>query len=466
MTAVRRRIVGGLVAGLATATIVAWTPGRQLPQRESQPVVASSTPVPLDCTSCHPGVHATMSDTGPEASARCTTCHARAHEAIQALFTGQGPDSTLRPDQMYLARVGCRSCHTDRVLAATASGPRMAAIVQACTSCHGPSYRDMLPRWDEALGWRTQVVASYVSEANAQRRLAERADARAELQSARADMTLVVDGVGLHNVPGADALLRSAVRKVGSAYRDAGLPVPPPPALGPNPAVVPCAECHYGIEALGATIFGQAFSHADHVVRADVACSKCHSSAGPFAAGGRQFDPAHGKPKVTAAACSECHHVTSALTCATCHSGRDLTSRADSVILPLHLRPTGAPTSREVAFRHGAHATVQCARCHTSPAAIATVVACTTCHEAHHREAADCAGCHGTKLLTSHVAADHLACAQCHARTTLELLTGDRTFCLSCHVDQRAHQPARECAPCHMQMSPNEVQARILGRRP
>jgi len=460
----RRRIVHGLVAALATAALVAWTPGRQLPSPRA--ITGASSPVGLDCTSCHPGVHATMTGKGVEASARCATCHARAHEATQALFQGLSPDTSLRPDRMFLARVGCRSCHTDATLADTAAGPRLAAIGRACTGCHGSRYGDMLTRWHEGLGWRSRVADAYVSAAGADTRLAARPGAQAELRSARADVTLVIHGGGLHNVVGSDALLRSAIRNVGAAYRGAGVPVPPPPALGPDPAAVSCAYCHYGIEAVGATMFGQRFSHADHVVRAGVACSQCHSSADYFAAGGRQPDPGHGKTTVTAAACSACHHVTSALTCTTCHHQQDLATRTDSVTLPLHLRPAGAPTSREVAFRHGAHSTVECTRCHASRAAITTVVACTACHEAHHREAADCSACHTTRLLASHTAADHLVCTQCHARETLALLTGDRTFCVSCHVDRRNHQPSRECAPCHMQMSPTEVQARILGRQP
>ncbi|MHB1861579.1 MAG: cytochrome c3 family protein [Gemmatimonadaceae bacterium] len=464
MTAGRRWIVHGLVVALATAALVAWTPGRQSPRRRAMP--RPSTPMELDCTGCHPGVHATMTGKGAEASARCATCHVRAHEATEALFQGMGPDTTLQPDRMFVARVGCRSCHTDASLRDTAAGPRLDAIGRACTGCHGARYRDMLTRWHDGLTWRAQVAAAYVSAAEADRRLAARPGAQADLRSASADVTLVIRGGGVHNVLGSDALLRSAIRNVASAYRVARLSAPRPPVLGPDPGAVSCAYCHYGIEAVDATMFGQTFSHADHVVRADVACSQCHSSADYFAAGGRQLNPGHGKTTVTAAACSACHHVTLALACTACHRQQDLASRTDSVTLPLHLRPAGAPSSRWVAFRHGAHSAVDCTRCHASRAAITTVVVCATCHEAHHRQAVDCSACHSTTLLASHTAAEHMVCAQCHAPGTLALLTGDRTFCVSCHVDRRNHQPSRECAPCHMQMSPDEVQARILGREP
>ncbi len=462
MTEVRRRIVEGILAGLAMATLVGWTPNRQQPAPPRAAPQADSGR--LDCASCHPAVHATMVGTAREKAARCVTCHAGAHQAVQTLYEGR--DSTVRADAMFLARVDCRACHTDAALAAAPGAPRLAAVGRACETCHGARFDKMLPRWAEGLGWRLRVVAAYVAAANADGTLAGQAAAQAQLRRAVADLALVRNGGGLHNVSGADALLRSAARKVGAAYRAAGRTAPPPPALGPDPATTSCAYCHYGIEAVRDTVFGQTFDHVDHVVSAGVACAKCHSSADYFAPGTRNVDARHGRTTVTAAACNSCHHVASTLACVTCHSRDALASRPEPVTLPLRLQPPGAPTTRAVAFRHDVHAAVACASCHTSRAAVATVAACTSCHEAHHRDARDCTTCHGTTLLGKHKAADHLACAECHATETLALLTGDRTFCVSCHVDRRDHHPSRECAPCHLQMSPAEVAAKILGRRP
>lgn len=476
MTAARRRFVTLLVAGLGQVTLARIATGQ--PDHSSAmhasatspissgraPPSASSDTVSIDCVGCHAAVHGRTYRADLQQSSTCIACHPRAHQAILTLFSGANP--ALRPDRMYRARVGCRSCHSDAAMNSTGAERRLIAIQQACASCHGSGYAMMLPRWNDALMARNQAVAAYLAAASAESQLVRRSGAGAQLASARADMTLLRDGVGLHNVPAADALLRSAVRKVGSAYRDAGVPIPPPPPLGPDPATVSCAYCHYGIEGASATTFGETFRHADHVLRADVACSQCHSSADYFATSTRRFDPRHGKTTVTAAACGTCHHVTSALTCTRCHDSRGLAQRTSPVTIPLRLRPAGAPTSRAVAFAHGPHATIDCQRCHTSRTAIATAVACTTCHVAHHREARDCTGCHGTKLLAAHTAADHLTCARCHETAALELLTGDRTFCLSCHVGLREHQPGRECATCHLQMSPAEVQAAILGRRP
>ncbi len=462
MTDGRRRIVAGILAGLAMATLVGWTPNRQQPAPPRAAPHADSGR--LDCTSCHAAVHATMVGTAQQKAARCVTCHADAHQAVQTLY--EGTDATVQADRMFLARVECRACHTDAALAAPSAAPRLAAIGRACETCHGTRFDKMLPRWAEGLGWRLRAVAAYVAAANANGTLSGRAGAQAQLRAAVADLALVRNGGGLHNVSGADALLRSATRKIGAAYRAAGMTPPPPPALGPDPATTSCAYCHYGIEAVRDTVFGQTFDHRDHVVSAGIACARCHSSADYFTAPTRAVDARHGKTTVTAATCNACHHVTSTLACATCHARDALTGRAIPVTLPLHLQPAGAPTTRVVAFRHDVHAAVQCTSCHTSPTAMTTVAACTSCHESHHRDARDCTACHGPTLLAEHKAADHLTCAECHATQTLALLTGDRTFCVSCHVDRRDHQPSRECAPCHLQMSPAEVQAKILGRRP
>ena len=125
MTEVRRRIVEGIVAGLAMATLVGWTPYRQQPAPPHAAPQADSGR--LDCTSCHPSVHATMVGTAQEKAARCITCHAGAHQAVRTLY--EGTDATVRADRMFLARVECRACHTDATLAAPTAYGQFAEIV-------------------------------------------------------------------------------------------------------------------------------------------------------------------------------------------------------------------------------------------------------------------------------------------------------------------------------------------------
>lgn len=432
-------------------------------------IVSLSSTIQLNCVSCHRQPHGAVVGAEPEWSAACTGCHTQAHQAIQELYTGlgAGTDDVLRPEKMFLARVGCRACHTDSALAAGGPEARAAAIDRACTECHGQAYGVMLPRWTQAMTRRTRVAVEYVGAAKKDDRLATRPEAQRLLGSAGEDLTRVLQGNGLHNVPGADALLRSAVTKVASAYQAAGITEPPRPSLGPDPALVSCAYCHYGVEAVRDSVFGQSFAHADHVVRADLACSHCHTPADYFVAGTRRRDPEHGRTTVTTAECSQCHHVTTKEECTSCHTRGDLARRSEPVTLALQLRPAGAPTSRQVTFQHTDHPTVECTGCHTSRTAIRSVTACSDCHEAHHQQTRGegCTTCHGTKVISAHTAENHFACADCHARVTVQLLTGTRPFCLTCHVDRADHRPGQQCAPCHMQMSPAQVRARILGGR-
>ncbi len=473
----RRRLTGGLLVGLAAAALAAFAPGRLDAQQASRApaaprgradslasrdrsLVTNDGGLRLECVGCHPSTHGELPDPHATWSAVCTTCHARAHDAVVALYAGTGRASGIRADTMFRARVDCRGCHTDAALAA--GTPRAETMDRVCTECHGPAFERMATRWVHGLDWRMRAAAGYVSGARGDPRLASR---RATSLSRAADSTLalVVRGDGVHNIPGADALLRAAVARTDSAYRVARVPAPAPPSLGPDPASTSCAHCHYGIETVE-PVAGSAFSHADHLVSADVACSSCHSRAGFFLAGGGRHNPQHGKTTVSPAACSNCHHVASKLGCTSCHVRQDLAGGADRVTLALRLQPEGAPESRPVDFKHADHPGVECTSCHTSRSSIRTVAACADCHVSHHREGGACATCHGTKLLAEHTNESHLTCTRCHATETVALLTPDRSFCLSCHVDQADHKTGRECSTCHMQMSPAELRARILGR--
>ncbi len=464
-TTVRRRLAGGIRATLlAAAAVVA---GAASPATRTSPAAAEppTTAAPLECTACHPKVHEARLGTGPEWSRACTGCHEHVHAEIRTLYAGSTAAPAVAPDPMSVARVGCRGCHTDEALNARGEAARVAALQRACTACHGERYAFMLPQWRAAAARRTHAVQTYVASANADTRLRRPPEAVAALRAATERLSLVLRGDGLHNPAGADALLRSALDGAAAAYRAAGVAPPSRPALGPDPATNACATCHYGVETVLATLGGKRFSHADHVVDGDVACTTCHSDATYFRAGGRSLDPRHGRTSVGTADCSSCHHRTSGLACTACHAPAELPARAAAVTMPLRLRPAGAPATREVAFRHAVHAAVACERCHTSPRTPRATAACSTCHEAHHRDATACATCHGTNVKAAHEAKDHLACTQCHARETVALLTMDRPFCLTCHTDRADHQPGRECAPCHMQLTPAQLREKILGER-
>ncbi len=487
MNAFRRGVAGGLFVRLARAVAVGLLVGisgsaltscssSAPPPRATRDTTAhvavlqgSDRDAPTrvlstECTDCHPHTHDAVLGRGPSASARCGACHASVHDTIQALYAGLTRRAAVRPDPMFVARVQCAECHSDTTLAMRAGAARLAAVDRACTSCHGPKFVGMLPRWSTGMQWRTRAVSEYVNRAAADPRLTTAPSARARIQAAKQTVILVTTAGALHNVRGADALLRSALDSAAAAYTGPGLAVPERPTLGPDPARVSCVGCHYGIEGARDSVFGQPFDHSAHVLRGNVACNACHSAVDYIVPGKHEVDKRHGRTMVTPASCNACHHnATSAVACSTCHAGDARLARAIRVAMPLRLRPPNAPTSRDVAFEHRDHAKVECASCHTARTAVRTTAACATCHQTHHVAVAQCMKCHGSDMHAAHKAADHLACTNCHARETLALLTPDRSFCVSCHADRAAHKGGRECSACHMQSTPSELRKRILS---
>lgn len=430
-------------------------------------IVGLADALALDCASCHPAPHGALVGAGPEWSAACTGCHDEAHRAQQMLYTGQGVQGVPAPPaEMFTARVTCRACHISEALAEPEGPARIAALNESCLDCHGPLYGAMLPRWKAAMSRRTADVSDFVASANRETRLRGRAGADSLVRTAVARLGVVLEGSGLHNVPFADALLRAAVRDVESAYGAAGLGVPAAPRMGPDPATTSCAHCHYGVEAAtAATVFGQRFDHAAHVLRADVACRECHSPADYFRAGERRVDPEHGQTTVTAEQCRSCHHIRTKVPCVSCHDR----ARTAEISVPWELtvtarsKPERVTRTRRVSFRHGDHLEVECSRCHAPRRDVRAAAACTDCHTAHHADVADCTACHGSAAQTAHTVESHFGCTQCHARETLEILTPTRPFCSSCHTAQgEDHFPGEPCAVCHLRLSPAEVKQRIL----
>jgi hypothetical protein len=390
-----------------------------------------------------------------------------------AFYAGITPGLELAPDPMFTARVRCAECHPPAVDSAPPSR-RIAAMDRVCTSCHGIRFAGMLTRWDRGLAWRSRTVAEYVKRAAGDARLAASPAARADVRAAQRTLAAIEAANGLHNLRGADGLLRAAADSVAAAYAAARLPAPARPALGPSAASTSCLACHYGVEAARDSVFGRVFDHDVHVVQGGVRCTECHSAVGYFVAGTRSaglaersIDPRHGRTMLTAASCSACHHAaTPPASCVACHGDDPRLGRALRLTLALRLTPPSAPAARAVAFQHMEHKSLECADCHRSNTAVATVAACNSCHAQHHEQAAQCAACHGASVHDAHTAKDHLACVSCHARATVALLTPDRSFCLTCHADHVDHKRGRECSTCHMQSTPAELRRRILGGQP
>jgi hypothetical protein len=195
------------------------------------------------------------------------------------------------------------------------------------------------------------------------------------------------------------------------------------------------------------------FSHQRHQ---RLPCITCHSTTTGH--GRLTFERPRG--------CQICHHQAPATSmCATCHAAVER-ERPVEVTVTVAVRGH-APTARPVAFAHPVHDTIPCVTCHTTPVSLAPVTpvaTCATCHAAHHEQQRDCVTCHGTATIRSAHARPvdaHRRCDACHTPSTIAALTPTRAFCLTCHTEQRQHQPGRECTTCHFLASPEQYRATL-----
>jgi hypothetical protein len=430
------------------------------------------------CARCHEPVEHEVGELASALTLVCADCHAPgdpalaapvdsgAHRDQQLLYTGLVagvPD--VRPAAKFLARVSCTDCHS-----AAAGSHRPDAIESECRACHGQIHEGILDEWTRGARERTDAVGSYVRAAAADGRLRRVAAADSTARLAVATWELVRSANVVHNVPGGDAILRRALGDAVLSWRQAGLEPPEPPDLGPDPAAQTCARCHYAIDRPPAEVHGEPFSHRTHVVAAGLACVECHSS-GELLAGGKTFDPAHGRTRVGATDCRSCHHrAAEESDCASCHAGESLVAPVAATIqVTVGRRET---RSREVEFLHREHASTPCLACHREPSGIGTsptAASCADCHADHHTADRDCAACHASEhLRSSHgpPADTHRSCDACHDHATVTGFVPDGSFCRTCHDPGADHYAASGlgCTECHFLAPAAEYRAELVSR--
>lgn len=427
--------------------------------------------VRLGCGRCHTPVEHRVVKLASALALDCAGCHAAddpvlradvdsaAHIAEQQLYAGLSPTHpTVPPAVKFLERVGCNACHDVASTRATGADA-MRRINAMCVDCHGPRFGTLLAPWLAGLRAHTRAVSTFVHGVSA----GAGRGADSLLASATAALRLVEAGHGVHNVAGADSLLRIAL---SAARRAAGPDRPAAPAIGPSPGRESCVRCHYGVDTDPATS-GAPFNHGRHILAGGLQCAACHGTADFFLADGRTFDPAHGSVHVDRADCMTCHHVEPPRDCAACHAPVEVEAVRAMRPVEVHVRHGNVTNRRDVPFDHAVHGDFACASCHVAASIERTAIACGDCHDRHHAEAsspAGCTQCHSTGVREVHDRVDHLSCGACHTTETLRLLgEADRAFCLQCHVRLADHEPGGECASCHLQVAPAEAMQRILS---
>ena len=222
---------------------------------------------------------------------------------------------------------------------------------------------------------------------------------------------------------------------------------PSPPSRDPPGLELPAAS-------FSTPIALDTFSHDRH--RA-LACITCHTTTDPKRR--LTFTPPRG--------CQACHHASPAkAACGTCHGREELPG---TLTLPVQVAVAGhTPRARDVTFSHTAHESQRCVACHTTPVTLEADAAkgggCASCH---HAEGRACSACHeAAQPRAAHpdLGDGHVACSSCHQEAVVAQLMPGRSFCLTCHAQQRDHFAGRggECTTCHFLRTPDEFRKHLL----
>jgi len=382
----------------------------------------------------------------------CNSCH---QFTADAQFLA--PDSALallRP-----ASRQCFKCHEMRTLLATYD-PAREPHGGGCGMCHNPHIdvkpADALTSCTDAQCHATWREVDFHTGA-AHRKVAARCETCHEPHAARVDAS---DCVGCHKSVryGPRSHLRpplpfdttQALKQTSSREPPRGL-IEPGRARGQGDR--PPDDEPPGSRTDVSASPSDTFPHERH---SRLACLTCHD----LRSKGQRltFETPRG--------CQICHHQRPAGSdCATCHQAGEL-AQPRPVSVPVAV-PRHLPRLRDVGFEHRPHEELQCTGCHTMPVSLApadSVRTCASCHADHHAEGRACATCHRTDAISDPhepPVQAHQACDACHTAATVARLVPVRSFCLTCHSTKVDHYGPKECAACHFQRSPAELQPRL-----
>ena len=314
----------------------------------------------VECLHCHTEIqHGSFAPRSEVAGTECQSCHAGGHSPQRDLFVGIGAKGVEpRPSAMHLAGIHCEGCHF--LEKEIGSGHVQSANEVSCMACHGPRYSKMLGRWrtlmEKRVGTARKDLASY-------RRLAGAANPQ-PLADAEANLRLVEEGRGVHNIDYALDILKANRKMLNAALESVGHSSLPGSSWREIPYESDCLRCHQGIESQVVPFAGRTFDHGPHVIGFELSCDGCHLSHEEREAGEQA--------QISSADCAPCHHtkaVTARTECADCHAG--ITSKTVSF--------DGEDFEHEV---HVVEEELECADCHTSQVRPGLdLEACADCHD-------------------------------------------------------------------------------------
>ncbi|OGF58723.1 MAG: hypothetical protein A2Y62_13145 [Candidatus Fischerbacteria bacterium RBG_13_37_8] len=260
----------------------------------------------VECNQCHLEIIHKSDERLELAAPPCAKCHFESHSYQRDLYVGiAGKEVHPRPSIMYHAGVGCEGCHflPSKKGAAVANANEI-----SCMACHGASFRKIYFTWknylQDLMAQTEKVYTAALSKVNRNNEYMQEADA---------NLKMVKQGIGIHNVEYSSDLLNETIELVNKALEQEGKQKSP---LNPEkiPYDVPCWGCHLGIQKAKVTALGNDFSHKIHVFSNKTVCFECHN----------QHEPDKFKMPVTfkKEGCASCHHKTEKPDkCKRCHAG-------------------------------------------------------------------------------------------------------------------------------------------------
>lgn len=442
----------------------------------------------LACTACHEQAEAKVLPPDGKRFAgldqACATCHDDPHHGKLpdcAACHGQTQAFALVPEFVHIeafplagahAGIACKRCHEPQTRFAiensAAHDGRQHATVTArgCSACHDQPH-------DAAF---VATVATTLAS-------------------------------GRPPAPAAESPGSSLLRLLARLDTPATPATPaPPPSASPQPIDTACARCHpiepHGFTAPVAKMTDELHQLTGFALtkpHAKLACEKCHpantQSAAPPPSESPPSEPPPSEPPRSEPPRSQSTHTTAARStfrarfpgrsadaCAACHGdphggqfAATQTVRGADDCTACHTRHEFKPAQFDRA-RHaqtsfplqGAHADLDCAKCHQDPAANTgtprrfrgTPSTCVECHRDPHggqfavQGTTDCARCHQQTHFTP---TDFDITA--HARTTFPLTGAHAAVaCAACHVEPAPNAPRRydgvstACSGCHQDL--------------
>ncbi len=179
----------------------------------------------VDCVDCHLEIQHQLDDNRLlRAASDCATCHPDHHQAQVSMMMGVGAQSVPALDSpMAAARVACSTCHRFNKVSPTGTVLGKAST-EACNACHDESQTQSIKQSQLLLADSFNEIESTIDRIRTAVPGADLDAGKAEeidelLNQARADLSFLRAGNGIHNIRYATTVNRTLLERLTSICR-------------------------------------------------------------------------------------------------------------------------------------------------------------------------------------------------------------------------------------------------------